>query len=379
VLQTKDAARITLKKRYSSVVYSPTTDICRRPGSMYPRCIVLNHNEEKPGALLATFEFYTKAKPVFPIYESLDDGASWHLLSKIEDNEYGYGCRFQPHLFELPQKVGEFEAGTVLCAGNLIPEDRSKTVLVLYKSADGGKTWELLSEIVAGGEAGMDPTHQTDENRPVWEPFLELTEKGELICFYSDERFKDRKGWNQMLAHKVSPDGGKTWGEAVVDIAYGDGHLRPGMPIIARMGDGRCAMIYEMYNSDGIPCHFRISDTIENWGDPDFMANPIRCADGSFLHATPYITWIPQGGEQGTLLATGRGFSHILANSNGGEGYWEKMPCLIDTDLGVFGTAYSQCMVPLHGGKQLLLLCPREISPEMTQIQCTVADVYVKA
>ncbi len=378
VLMNKDAAMITLKKRTSSVVYTPKIDE-RRPGSMYPRCIVLNHSAEKPGALLATFECYTNDIPVFPIFESLDDGASWHLLSKIEDKEKGFGCRYQPHLFELPQKVGDLPAGTILCAGNIIPQDMSQTILQLYQSQDGGKTWSFMSEIVSGGVAGVDPQGQPDERRPVWEPFLELTEKGELICFYSDERYAASKKWNQMLAHKVSPDGGKTWGPEVVDIAYADGNLRPGMPIVTRMADGRCVMVYEMVNQDTIPVYFRISDTIEDWGEPDFMGNPIRCADGSFITGTPYVLWIPQGGEKGTLLASGRAFGHILANSNAGEGPWEKMPKLIDIDNTCGFCGYSQCLVPLHGGKQILNLCSRQIAPTLAQIECAVADVYVKA
>jgi len=378
VLQKKDEAQITLKKRTSSVVYTPSVDE-RRPGAMYPRCIVLNHNEEKPGALLATFECRAKTFPVFPILESLDDGASWHLLSKVEDKKYGWGCRYQPHLFELPQKVGDLEAGTILCAGNVIPDDKSKTLLVLYKSVDGGVTWDFVSEIIAGGVAGTDPLGVPDEDRPVWEPFLELTEKGELICFYSDERFKESKGWNQMLAHMVSHDGGLTWDEPVVDVAFADGKLRPGMPIITRMGDGRYVMVYEMVIQDAIPVYFRVSDSIEDWGDPDFMGNPVRCVDGSYITGTPYVLWIPQGGEKGTLLATGRGYSHILANSNGGEGPWEKMPCLTELDNQCRFCGYSQCLVSLHGGSQILSLCPRQVNSELAQIECSVADVYEKA
>ena len=377
-LLNKDAAQITLKKRTSSVVYCPEPD-APGSGTLYPRCIVLNHNAEKPGALLATFECRAKTMPVFPIFESLDDGASWHLLSQIEDKEYGWGCRYQPHLFELPQQVGDLPAGTILCAGNVIPDDLGKTVLVLYKSADGGKSWELVSEILRGGPAHTDPPDTADEDRPVWEPFLELTEKGELICFYSDERYLEREQWNQMLAHKVSPDGGKTWGPEVVDIAYADSRLRPGMPIVTRMADGRCAMIYEMVNQEGIPCYFRLSDTIEDWGEKDFMGNPIRCADGFYITGTPYILWIPQGGEKGTLLASGRGFAHILANSNAGEGFWERMPSLVGTDLSCHAAGYSQCLVALHGGKQILNLCTRQISPTHCQVECAVADVYVKA
>ena len=377
ILMDKDAANITLKKRYSSVVYTPSVDE-RRPGSMYPRCIVLNHNEEKPGALLATFECYTDQVPVFPIYESLDDGASWHLLSQIEDKERGFGCRYQPHLFELPCQVGNLPAGTILCAGNIIPGDMSQTILHLYNSQDGGKTWTFMSEIDAGGLAWVDPEKE-DNQRPIWEPFLELTEKGELIVFYSDERFKDTEKWNQMLAHRVSPDGGYTWGPEVVDIAYADGNLRPGMPIVTRMNDGRYVMVYEMVNQDGIPVYFRISDTIEDWGEKDFMGNPIRCADGSFITGTPYVLWIPQGGEKGTLLASGRGFGHILANSNGGKGFWKKMPRLVSIDNTCGFTGYSQCLVALHGGTQILNLCSKQISPTIAQIECVVADVFEKS
>ena len=374
----KDAAMITLKKRTSSVVYCPGPDT-PSSGTLYPRCIVLNHSKDKPGALLATFEWRSNDIPVFPIYESLDDGASWHLLSTVEDKESNFGCRYQPHLFELPCQVGDLPEGTILCAGNIIPNDMSITSLRLYYSLDGGVTWTYRSEIDLGGVAHTDPEGCSDEERPIWEPFLELTEKGELICFYSDERFKYSEKWNQMLSHKVSPDGGKTWGPEVVDIAYADSKLRPGMPIVTRMNDGRYVMVYEMVNQDTIPVYFRISDSIEDWGEKDFMGNPIRCVDGSYITGTPYVLWIPQGGEKGTLLASGRGYGHILANSNGGEGHWEKMPKLIDTDFSLHGCGYSQCLVPLHGGKQILNLCTRQANDHQVLVECAVADVYVKA
>ena len=91
------------------------------------------------------------------------------------------------------------------------------------------------------------------------------------------------------------------------------------------------------------------------------------------------MTWIPQGGPEGTILVSGRGFSHILANSNGGRGFWEKMECLVSIDNSCTFTGYSQCMLPLDGGKQILNLCPRQISDKLALIEAAVADVYVKA
>lgn len=372
-----DESRILLKKRYSSLVYCPKSDE-RAPGAMYPRAICLEHNGEKNGTLLATFECYTDDTPVFPIYESTDCAESWHLKSCVEDKEKGFGCRFQPHLYELPADCGRLKEGTVLCAGNIIPGDFSSTSLHIYKSTDAGTSWEFMSEIVSGGMAMVD-SKEEGKGRPVWEPFLTMTPDGKLICFYSDERYAAQKGYNQMLAHKTSADGGYTWSEEKIDIAFPDGILRPGMPVVAALPNGKYVMVYEVVNQDRIPVYFRISASIEDWGDVDFMGNPVVCEDGSYVTGAPYVIWIPQGGEEGTILVTGRGFSHILANSNGGRGFWEKQPCLIEIDNSCRFTGYSQCMVPLFGGKQILSLCPRQISRRLALIESVVADVYVKA
>ena len=374
---TKEECGILLKKKKSSVVYCPKEDE-RRPGAMYPRCICLAHNGEKNGTLLATFECYSHETPVFPIYESNDDGESWHRLSEIRDEEKGFGCRFQPHLLELPVTCGTVEEGTILCAGNIIPSDFSSSCLHLYQSTDCGETWSFLSEIVSGGHAVVDP-REPDATRPVWEPFLTVTPDGKLICFYSDERRAAGSGYNQLLAHKVSPDGGRTWGEEKIDVAFPGGRLRPGMPVVAALPRGRFIMVYEMVNQDKIPVYFRISDSIEDWGDRDFMGNPVCAADGSYLTGTPYVSWIPQGGPEGTILVTGRGFSHIMANSRMGEGFFVKLDSLVDIDNTCGFAGYSQCILPLHGGKQVLNLCPRQISGELALIEAAVADVYVKA
>ena len=224
----------------------------------------------------------------------------------------------------------------------------------------------------------VDP-EEKDENRPVWEPFLTVTPDGRLICFYSDERYLAGSGYNQLLAHKISADGGLTWQREKIDVAFPGGRLRPGMPVVAALPEGKFIMVYEMVNQDKIPVYFRISDSIEDWGDPDFMGNPVCCADGSCLTGTPYVSWIPQGGPVGTILITGRGFSHIMANSQMGNGFFEKMDTLVDIDNTCGFAGYSQCTLPLHGGKQILNLCPRQISERLALIEAALADVYVKA
>ena len=365
-------AGILLKKRYSSVVYCPQHGE-RRPGSMYPRCIELHHNGDKNGTLLATMEQYTNEEAVFPIFESTDEAHSWKLKSVVRDTNWGMGCRFQPHLFELPCSMGSLKEGTILCAGNIIPDDFSLTSLQMYKSEDAGETWEFVSEILRGGEKEKNPPF----GLPVWEPFLLQSPDGKLYCYYSDERYKD-KGYNQLLAHKVSEDGGYTWGEEKVDVAFADGNLRPGMPIVAYLPDGRFIMVYEMVNEDHIPVYFRISDSMNDWGAADFAGNPLVSVDGGILTGTPYVCWIPQGGEKGTILAAGRGYSRIFANSGGGLGFWEKMEELIPIDNNLDFCGYSQCILPIHGGKRLLNLSPRQVAGNLAMIEAAVADIYVR-
>ena len=151
------------------------------------------------------------------------------------------------------------------------------------------------------------------------------------------------------------------------------------MPIVAYLPGGKFIMVYEMVNQDRIPVYFRISDSMDDWGDPEFMGNPVVAVDGSYLTGTPYVTWISQGGENGTILVTGRGFSHIFANSELGMGFWEKMESLIPIDNNYDYTGYSQCVLPLNGGRQILNLSPCQISDRQALIEAAVADVYVRA
>ena len=54
-------------------------------------------------------------------------------------------------------------------------------------------------------------------------------------------------------------------------------------------------------------------------------------------------------------MVTGRGFSHIMANSRMGEGFFVKLDSLVDIDNTCGFAGYSQCILPLHGrGKQVL-------------------------
>ena len=93
----------------------------------------------------------------------------------------------------------------------------------MYVSTDGGKSWRYRSSIVQGGGRPEDK-----DNKGVWEPNVHLLDDGRLVAYYSSEQHKG-EGYNQLLAHKVSADGGRSWGREVWDVAIPGGVQRPGM------------------------------------------------------------------------------------------------------------------------------------------------------
>ena len=74
------------------------------PRTLYARTLLLNQNCETDNVLLATWENYgpnNNTFPYFPIYESLDLGATWTERSRVHDQVNGWGLRYQPFLYEL--------------------------------------------------------------------------------------------------------------------------------------------------------------------------------------------------------------------------------------------------------------------------------------
>ena len=373
---------IKLKKSSVGVVYSPKLGE-KPPGAMYPRIIRLEHNQGSNGTLLATFECYTYETPVFPIFRSEDDGVTWELFSNVHDTKNNWGMRYQPHLFEAPQKTGTLNEGDILCAGSSIPDDMSVTQLQLYKSTDKGASWEYMSTIVTGGPAMVDSPVK-DNERPVWEPYLCLSRDGDLVCHYSDERFNTSESFNQLLCLQVSKDGGLTWGPVSNTVAIPGGKLRPGMPIVVKLPNNKYIMVYEIVNIEGNPIYCKFSDDGVDWGDPAAHGDRLVTERGEFISGTPYVAWIPQGGPNGTVFASARKIDvpegtfmdppYYLVNYNNGEGPWEKLDMLAPYPA-ARGCGYSQTMITVSGGKRFLQLVSTPVNPQLCQITCAIADI----
>ncbi|MBV0929420.1 hypothetical protein KTE19_01590 [Lentilactobacillus sp. IMAU92037] len=323
----------------------------KSPDFLYGRGMVTEHQSDPAynGRLYATSEHYVTGTPSFVISESTDHGGTWKVVGEVKDLNKGVGNRYQPFLYELPEKVGNMDEGTLICAGNAIPGDLSSSSIVLYKSTDHGRSWSYLSTVANGGKAVMGSTPG-----PIWEPFVKVIDH-KLVCYYSDER--DQTHYAQKLVHQVSNDG-VNWGSVVDDVDFNNSAARPGMVTVAQMPNGKYIMTYEVVNSGEWRTNFKISDDGLNW---DSSSEGTRLAYGG----SPYITVLPDG----TLVANTAGQGDLFVNKNNGTGTWEDVKMPMDD-------AYSRSLTALPNNQVLLVSGGRLKAPDSTEDNILTSMVY---
>ena len=81
-----------------------TFDSDQSLGASYPRVVELEHYAAGKRQLIATFV----RRGGFPIYRSTDRGETWQFVTEVK------ALTQQPALYEMPQKMGDFPAGTLL-------------------------------------------------------------------------------------------------------------------------------------------------------------------------------------------------------------------------------------------------------------------------
>jgi len=117
--------------------------------------------------------------------------------------------------------------------------------LPVYKSADGGRTWEYLSMI---DEANGPPGTLGTPDKGIYEPHFYRLDDGRLSVMYASEKHvTSPPHYSQICSQKISSDDGETWGEEIwVAWDCASPQLRPGMPVWLRMQDGRYIVVYEV-------------------------------------------------------------------------------------------------------------------------------------
>lgn len=364
-----------IKKDAEGILFAPREKEVSNPtGCMYPRVIELRHSENE---LLATFENYSKKEPPFaPIYKSTDGGYTWKLFSKVEDTVNGYGMRYQPTLCELDEKCGDLDKGTLLFAGNSIPKDMTSTEILLYISRDKGKTWQARSTVAKGGA----PVEQNfDKLGPIWEPFIYVNAKKEIVVMFSDERLHGEKDYNQVLVMVTSSDGGKTWSKEKLVVALKDKRLRPGMPIVCKTKKG----YFLCYEIVGTPCndiYYKTSPDGIDFGDPAKKGTRAETEDGYYLGSMPYCVYNEK--YDAIILNAKRDNEEIglntisfLVNYKNGKGKWERQKQLLEYDNRLLQTGWSKGMAVTENGTKLIELSPIQSNKELMHISYAIAKL----
>ncbi len=285
-----------------STVYTPEGNRLNE-ACTYGKIIKLEHQSDPKnnGILLATKEndaYNSVANhPKYPIMQSLDDGATWKEIYRL-GNELNQKTTpgYQPYFFELPEDVGDFKKGTVLFVSCI---RYPKLTIVLQYSTDCGKSWEGLCVV----DQGTYYNQGSWSSDGVWEPILKY-EDGKLYCFYSDvlddgTGANHAGGHNQRLVYKYTSDL-KNWSEKKEAVATENPGERPGMISLAKMGNGKWALVYEYVN---VAVYIKFADSLDSWD----AADPGKCIknqNGQSMGSGPVISWTPDGGECGTLFVT---------------------------------------------------------------------------
>lgn len=263
-----------------------------------PSVIELSHNGDNNGTYIASYAVsdsgYTGKATSLRTERSTDGGKTWTETGRAyEGFDKTIEASWNPHLFELPCQVGDMPEGTLLLAGISIDAgQKKKTAVNIWRSYDLGDSWEHYVLVDTGGVG--------DTTGGLYEPYL-MYENDKLYCFYSDET--DKANHSQKLVFKTSTDG-VNWSEKVDMVALDDQTERPGMAVVAKMGNGKYFAVYEVCNTadgTGAPIYFKITDNLDDW-DPTDKGTRLRTTDDSGYGSAPWCAWSPVGGDCGMLI-----------------------------------------------------------------------------
>ncbi|SDC26761.1 Ricin-type beta-trefoil lectin domain-like [Paenibacillus sp. UNCCL117] len=330
----------------------------------YARAMILQNSGVNNGKMYATHEIWTDnqlphpAGPSFPVYESTDGGQSWTKVGEVTDIHSGEGLREQGILYELPQGVGDMPKGTMLMAVNAFPEGELVHNIELYKSNNLGRSWTYVSTIASGGAYGGGMNW---ESQGIWEPFLMVAD-GKLYCFYADEQDPNN---NQMIVHRSSLDG-VNWSQTKVDVALGE--LRPGMPTVTKMGNGKYMLVYEIVNMQDDWIHYKISSDPDNWGNAAESGKRVNYYQGQTPGSQPYVVWVPGGSPNGTVVISGGRSDKLFLNYNYGEGHWT-------TQDSVITLGYSRSLVPVSDNKLFVISTVKNSSTGKSDVKVGTTDI----
>jgi hypothetical protein len=283
--------------------------------TLYARTLQLPGSE----SLIITWENYPAEPPLVtaPIWKSDDGGASWYNYSQVVDTQNGWGLRFQPFLFTLPRKIGNFHTGTILLATVSAPESLEGGVYIdLYASTDLALTWSFVSHIVhADG-----PEIASGGNYALWEPFILLYGKS-IVVYYSDQ---SDPAHSQKLSYKTTSDL-LNWSSSQDAVAYDRYNDRPGMATVAHIeSTDKWILTYEYCGSGECSVYYRLATSPYDFQSATGIR--LQAQDGTTVVSSPYVIWYPNPARSdgsGVIVVNGLSDARLFySDDNATAGNW---------------------------------------------------------
>lgn len=270
----------------------------------------------------------------YPRMTRLTSG-DWILVYTIYDNN-GYTCeptggnkleialsrdnaRTWQTLAQLADPGRDLDNGQIieLADGGLLLGMRSvrwqeSYKLPVYKSLDQGRTWAFISMI---DENEGEPGSLGQPDKGIYEPHFYKLDNGSLSVMYANEKHvTEQPSYSQIISQKISNDGGSTWGEEIW-VAWDPANekARPGMPVWARLPNGKYMVVLEVCGTADCKVYFKLSQDGTSWEAG--LGQPIADQMGG-----PYVEVAPDG----TIFVTSN--SHQLSYSTDGGENWTTNP-----------------------------------------------------
>ena len=149
-----------------------------------------------------------------------------------------------------------------------------------------GAGFDMIRERVDSNEGAPG----TLKKRGLWEPHFYHLADGRLAVAYANEKHaSETPSFSQTCSLKISASQGADWGaEIILADQPGGGALRPGMPVVARMGNGHYIAVYEVVGLGDADVCFKISKDGEHWA-------PGLGERIDWHHAGPWVTTLSDG------------------------------------------------------------------------------------
>jgi hypothetical protein len=114
----------------------------------------------------------------------------------------------------------------------------------------------------------------------------------------------------------------KRWGRIVNDVAIEDYEARPGMTNIVQLPNKKWMLVHEFPNGGveiynvSYPVYYRIADSPLEFNSA--KGYPV-IANKTQPNGSPYVTWSPVGGENGTIIVSDADNSGVFTNQALGD------------------------------------------------------------